>query len=222
MTMLIKICGLSTPETLDAALGAGADMIGLVFHAASPRFVGTGHARTLRERVAGRAEIVALTVDADDAVLEEIVSAVRPDWLQLHGAESPDRVRDLAARFGLRTIKSVAIRGRADVPAADAYRGVADMILFDAKPPIGSVLPGGNGVPFNWRLLRGVEPPRPFMLSGGLNPGNVAEAFVMTAPDAVDVSSGVETAPGRKDPDLIRAFIAAARIAAIAPAEALS
>lgn len=214
MTLIVKICGLSEERTLEAAVAGGADMVGFVFHAASPRNVGVAHAAGLRDRVRERAEVVALSVDAGDAELDEIVERVRPDWLQLHGRETPERVAALKERYGLRVMKAVPIRGRGDLDDAVAYRGIADMVLFDAKPPVGAILPGGNGVPFNWKLLRGASVELPFMVSGGLDPANVAEAIETTAPLGVDVSSGVESAPGRKDPDLIGAFIAAARMAA--------
>ncbi len=219
MTLKIKICGLSAEPTLDAALDAGADMIGLVFHAASPRYIGVGRAAALAGRARGRAEIVALTVDPGDHQLEEIVAEVRPDWLQLHGRETPDRARGIARRFGIPTMKAIPVQSAGDTAAAAAFRGAASLILFDARPPKGADRPGGHGRPFDWKLLVGAGLP-PFMLSGGLNPGNVAEAIAVTKPVGVDVSSGVETAPGRKDPDLIRAFVAAARMAAAAPAEA--
>ncbi len=221
MTMLVKICGLSTEETLDAALDAGADMIGLVFHPASPRYVGTTRAAGLRQRVAGRAETVALTSDADDAVLDDIVETVRPDWLQLHGHETPERTAAIAKRYGRRVLKALPVSEPSDLAAAEDYRSVADMILFDARPPVGATRTGGHGVPFDWNILEGAQADRPFMLSGGLNPGNVAEAIAVARPAAVDVSSGVETAPGRKDPDLIRAFVAAARLAAETSLETL-
>jgi phosphoribosylanthranilate isomerase len=214
MSLLIKICGLKDERNLDAALGAGADLVGLVFHLASPRNIGVAVAAGLRRRATGKAGIVALTVNASDRDLDEIVARVQPEWLQLHGSETPERVAELKARHGIRTIKSVPIRGRGDLDAANDYDGIADMILFDAKPPVGAILPGGNGIPFNWKLLRGETSPRPFMVSGGLNAGNVAEAIATMQPDAVDVSSGVETEPGKKDPNLIQAFVAAARTAA--------
>jgi len=220
MTISIKICGLSTEETIDAATAAGADMVGLVFHDASPRHLGLNRASELAQRVRGRAEIVALTVEADDATLDAIVTAIAPAWLQLHGTESPDRVAAIAGRYGLPVLKAIPVREVSDVAIADRYRGVADMILFDAKPPAGTLLPGGNGISFDWTLLEGGA--SPFMLSGGLDPANVGEAIRVAAPAAVDVSSGVETAPGRKDADLIRAFVAAARMAASEPAEAAS
>jgi len=220
MTISIKICGLSTEETIDAATAAGADMVGLVFHDASPRHLGLNRASELAQRVRGRAEVVALTVEADDATLDAIVTAITPAWLQLHGKESPDRVAAIAGRYGLPVLKAIPVREVSDVAIADRYRGVADMILFDAKPPAGTLLPGGNGISFDWTLLEGGA--SPFMLSGGLDPANVGEAIRVAAPAAVDVSSGVETAPGRKDADLIRAFVAAARMAASEPAEAAS
>lgn len=212
MTITVKICGLSTEATLDAALAAGADMIGLVCHPASPRYVDLERAKGLAERAAGRAQTVALVVDPDDALLDRIVAAIDPDWVQLHGSEPPQRVAAIGERTGRHTLKALAVRDIGDVAAADDYRSAADMILFDAKPPAGATRPGGHGVPFDWTLLDWTEPG--FMLSGGLNPHNVAEAIRVVRPAAVDVSSGVETAPGEKDPELIRAFIAAARTAA--------
>lgn len=193
-------------------------MVGLVFHDRSPRNVGLGLAARLRVLAEGRAELVALTADADDTMLDAIVSAVRPDRLQLHGTETPERVAAINARFGLSTLKAIAVHDRSDIDGARDYRGIADMILFDAKPPAGALLPGGNGIPFDWRLLEDAEPP--FMLSGGLDAGNVGEAIGIARPVAVDVSSGVETAPGRKDSELIRAFVLAAHQAAATPAEA--
>lgn len=210
---LVKICGLSTPETVDAALESGADLLGFVFFPASPRYVTPNRAAELRRRVAGRAEVVALAVDPADADLAEIVDRVAPDWLQLHGREPPARVAEVKARFGLRVMKAVGVRGRSDVADADPYLPVADRLLFDAKPPAGALLPGGNGIPFNWRLLRDLDPGLPFLLSGGLDPANVAGAIELTRPLGVDVSSGVETAPGRKDANLIRAFLASVRLA---------
>ncbi len=212
MTLTVKICGLSTEATVDAALEAGADMVGFVFFPASPRHVTPARAAELARRVRGRAAVVALTVDASDADLAEIAE-IHPDWVQLHGRETPARATELRSRLGLKVMKAVGVRGAADVAAADAYAGMVDRILFDAKPPLGAVLPGGNGVAFNWRLLRGLAAGTPFMVSGGLDAGSVREAIAITQPNGVDVSSGVETAPGRKDPDLIRAFIAAARLA---------
>lgn len=212
MSLIVKICGLSTEETLDAALAAGADMVGLNFFPPSPRFIPLDTARRLAARARGRAEIVALCVGMDDADLSEIVAAVKPDWLQLHGKDSPERTAAVR-RFPAKVMKAVHIATAADLAAARAYADAADRLLLDATPPKGAVLPGGNGAPFDWTLLRGFRPAKPYLLSGGLTPGNVAEAIRISGAPGVDVSSGVETAPGRKDPDLIRAFIAAARAA---------
>ncbi len=213
-TLIVKICGLSTEPTLDAALAAGADMVGLVFFPKSPRFVGLREAEALAERARGTAEVVALTVDMDDAGLAEIVQAVRPDWIQLHGKETPERVSAIRSRFGVRTMKAIHVSERADLALAQSYAGIADRLLLDAKPPKGALLPGGNGAPFDWTILGGYHAPLPYLLSGGLAIVNVAEALRISGAPGVDVSSGVETAPGRKDPNLIRAFIAAARTAA--------
>lgn len=213
MGLTVKICGLSTEETLDAALDAGADMVGFVFYPASPRWVTPNAAGQLRKRVRGRAKVVALLVDMVDGEIAEIVEKVQPDWLQLHGREPPERAAELKARFGLPLIKAIGIRGPADVAAADAYADSVDRILFDAKPPVGAILPGGNGAAFNWKVLRGIAAKRPFMVAGGLDGANLREALEITGAMGVDVSSGVETSPGRKDPNLIRAFVASARLA---------
>jgi phosphoribosylanthranilate isomerase len=207
--VLIKICGLSTTDTVTAALDAGADWIGLVFFPKSPRHVSLLQARELAAQARGRADVVALTVDADDAMLTGLIEMVRPDRLQLHGGESPERVATLKSRFGLQVMKAVGLTAAADLAAALPFAGVADMILFDAKPPKGAVLPGGNGVSFDWTILRDVR--WPYMLSGGLSPDNVADALHISGASAVDVSSGVENAPGIKDPARIKAFIRAAR-----------
>jgi phosphoribosylanthranilate isomerase len=215
MSLIVKICGLSTEETLDAALAAGADMVGFNFFPKSPRSVTPARAAELANRVAGRAEIVALTVDADETAMAGIIEAVSPDWLQLHGAESEEAVAAVRKRFGRQVMKAVGIRQAADLDLAGSYMKVADGLLLDAKPPKGAVLPGGNGVPFDWTLLAGFDPDVPWLLSGGLTPGNVAEAVAITGAPGVDVSSGVESAPGRKEPNLIRAFIANARGATV-------
>ncbi|WP_349358758.1 phosphoribosylanthranilate isomerase [Stappia sp.] len=209
----IKICGLKTDEALDAALDAGAEMVGLVFFEKSPRHVDLATAARLGDRARGRADIVVLTVDADDALLDEIVHAVRPDWLQLHGGESPERCAALRARHGIRVMKALGVSGADDLARATPYVGHVDRLLFDAKPPKGADLPGGNGVSFDWRILRDLVPGVPLMLSGGLDAARVGEAIRVSGLDAVDVSSGVERARGEKDPDLIRQFIAAARAA---------
>jgi phosphoribosylanthranilate isomerase len=210
---MIKICGLKTPEALEAAL-SGADQVGFVFFEKSPRHIDPGAARKLSDQVGGRAEKVALTVDADDATIASIVEALAPDWLQLHGAESPERVRALRARFGLPILKAVGVAEKADLARASAYEGVADRLLFDAKPPKGAPVPGGNGLIFDWRLLHGYaarDGGNDWMLSGGLTPQNVGEALRLTGAAGVDVSSGVEHAPGVKSPEKIAAFIASAR-----------
>ncbi|PSC04943.1 phosphoribosylanthranilate isomerase [Alsobacter soli] len=214
MTTLVKICGLRTPETVEAALAGGADMVGLVFFPRSPRNVSIEEAKRLRAVVGDRAAVVALVVDADDALLDAIRDEVRPDLLQLHGRETPERVAAIRERTGLPVMKALGVSDAADLARAAAYAPVADRLLFDAKPPQGAVLPGGNGVAFDWRLLAGLDLPKPFMLSGGLDPGNVAEALAVTRAPGVDVSSGVERAPGDKDPERIAAFIKAARGAA--------
>jgi phosphoribosylanthranilate isomerase len=216
MSLLVKICGLSTPEALDAALDAGADMVGFVFFAPSPRNLGLGVARELGERVRGRARKVALTVDAGDDELARIVEALAPDMLQLHGRETTDRVVTVRSRFGLPVMKALPIAGRGDLSPIYGYAEVADWLLFDARAPRAASRPGGLGRPFDWRLLENLDPSLSFMLSGGLDAGNVADALRITRAPGVDVSSGVERALGEKDPVRIRAFIQAARAAAAA------
>jgi phosphoribosylanthranilate isomerase len=213
MTLLVKICGLRTEDTLDVALEEGADLVGFVFFPPSPRHLCYDVARALGARVAGRAGKVALTVDADDAVLAAILEALDPDMLQLHGKEPPARVAAIKARFGRPVMKAIPVETRADLAAVAAYAGVADRLLFDARAPREATRPGGLGKPFDWHLLENLDPGVPFMLSGGLDPGNVAEALRVTRAPGVDVSSGVERAPGEKDPDKIRAFVRAARAA---------
>jgi len=210
---IIKICGLSTAPTLDAALDAGADVVGFVFFEKSPRHLALDAARALAQRARGRAKIAALTVDASDAALAAIVAAVAPDFLQLHGRETPARVMEIKRRFGLAAIKAIGVSGAGDLAAAGAYAEAADRLLFDAKAPKDARHPGGNGVAFDWRLLAGLESPRPWLLSGGLDPDNVAQAIAVTGARGVDVSSGVESAPGVKDIARIEAFVAAARAA---------
>lgn len=207
----IKICGLSTPETLDAALGAGADWVGFVRFARSPRHVELEAARVLSRQAKGRAGRVVLLVDPDDAALAAAIEAIAPDLIQLHGRESPERVSEIRAATGLPVMKALGIAGAADLAAIPAYAAVADRLLLDAKAPPGAALPGGNGVSFDWSLLAGADLPAGLMLSGGLGPENVAEALARTGLRAVDVSSGVESAPGIKDPARIAAFVTAAR-----------
>lgn len=211
MSVIVKICGLKTAETLDAALEAGADMVGFVFFPKSPRNLSLDAAAALVTHTRRRAETAALVVDADDAALGAIVRQVNPDWLQLHGSESAERVAQIRKSFGKRVMKALPIAERADLAVIPAYQDVANRLLFDAKPPKDATRPGGLGVPFDWSLLQGLETKVPFMLSGGLDPGNVAEALRITRAPGVDVSSGVERAPGEKDADRIRAFIRAAR-----------
>jgi phosphoribosylanthranilate isomerase len=214
VSVTVKICGLAAPEALDAALDAGADMAGFVFFPPSPRHLTFAAARILGTRVRERAEKVALTVDADDALLEGIVEALRPDLLQLHGHETPARVASLKKRFGLPVMKAIAVAAAEDLAAVEAYAGIADRLLFDARAPRQATRPGGLGNVFDWRLLQNIVPGVPFMLSGGLDAANVAEALRITHAPGVDVSSGVERAPGDKDPEKIRAFVRAARDAA--------
>lgn len=211
MSLAVKICGLSTRETLEVALDAGADMVGFVFFEASPRHVSLGAARELGRQVKGRAIKVALTVNADDATLENCIEALQPGLLQLHGDENVARVRDIKQKFGLPVMKVLAVATVADLAALPGFAAVADRILFDARAPKDATRPGGLGVPFDWHLLENIKLTIPFMVGGGLNPGNVAEAIRVTRAGGVDVSSGVERAPGVKDPDMIRAFIRAAR-----------
>jgi len=210
----IKICGLSTAATLGASLEAGVDLVGFVFFPKSPRHLTLDAASHLSVVTGARAVKVALTVDADDAFLDALVASVAPDMLQLHGHETPERVAAVKARFGLPVMKALGIAGRDDLAAISAYSSIADRLLFDAKPPAGADLPGGNGVAFDWSLLNDLALPAPFMLSGGLDAKNVVEAAARTGAGAVDVSSGVESGPGQKDAARIAGFIHAVRSAA--------
>ncbi|MBS0536224.1 MAG: phosphoribosylanthranilate isomerase [Proteobacteria bacterium] len=222
MALTVKICGLRTPETLDVAIESGADQVGFVFFPPSPRNLGLEAARLLGERAQGRAAKVALTVNANNDIIAAIIAALKPDMLQLHGDETPDRVAVVRSRFGLPVMKALPIATRADLSPIREYDKVADRLLFDARAPQDATRPGGLGVPFDWNLLAGVRPAVPFMLSGGLDARNVAEALRITRAPGVDVSSGVERAPGEKDPDKIRAFIRAARAADSALGEKVS
>lgn len=212
----VKICGLKTADAMQTALAERAEFVGLVFFPKSPRNVPIEAARTLADMARGRSKVVALVVDADDALISEIVAKVNPDMLQLHGEETPARAAELKARFGKPLIKAIKVETAADAARALDYREAADMILFDAKPPKTADRPGGHGATFDWRMLDHVRNRIPFMLSGGLTPSNVAAAIAATSAAAVDVSSGVETAPGIKSPDLIRQFMRAARTTAAA------
>ena len=211
MSLIVKICGLSTRETLDAALDAGADMVGFVFFPPSPRHLSLEAARDLGGQVEGRALKVALTVDAGDVMLTEIVEALQPDILQLHGKETVARLRDIRAKFGLPVMKVIAVEAASDLASLPGYAAVADRILFDAHAPRGATRPGGLGAVFDWHVLENLDLKLPFMVSGGLNAENVAEAVRVTRAGGVDVSSGVERAPGVKDSEMIRSFIRAAR-----------
>jgi phosphoribosylanthranilate isomerase len=209
MTTLVKICGLSAPETMNAALEAGAAFVGLVFFAKSPRNVTLKQAKTLAAQARGRAKIVTLVVDADDALLDAIAGDVAPDLFQAHGKETPERMIDIRKRTGIPAYKVVRVATLEHVKAASAFTS-SPFILFDAMPPEGAVLPGGNGLAFDWTILK--DAPRPFMLAGGLTPDNVGEAIRVTQADMVDVSSGVESSPGVKDAKLIAKFIEAAKV----------
>jgi phosphoribosylanthranilate isomerase len=213
MHVTVKICGLRTSQALDTALEFGADLVGFVFFPPSPRHLGLEAARMLGERVAGRAGKVALTVDANDETLRDIVNALKPDMLQLHGKETPERVAVVRSRFGLPVMKAILVAGRADLSPVRVYAKVADRLIFDARAPKEATRPGGLGTPFDWTLLAGIDPGVPFMLSGGLNAGNVARAIAITGAPGVDVSSGVERAPGEKDAAKIHEFIRAVRAA---------
>ncbi|HZO48097.1 MAG TPA: phosphoribosylanthranilate isomerase [Xanthobacteraceae bacterium] len=216
MPVEIKICGLMTPDTLDAALDAGADYVGFVFFPPSPRHLGFEAARPLGERVRGRAKKVALSVDADNDWLAASIDALKPDMLQLHGRETPERVAAVRSLFRLPVMKSIPVETRSDLSPIRLYAHSADQLIFDARAPREATRPGGLGKSFDWTLLAGINPGIPYMLSGGLDPENVAEALRITQAAAVDVSSGVERSPGIKDHDKIRAFVRAVRGADVA------
>jgi len=222
MSLLVKICGLSTRETLDVALTAGADMVGFVFFPPSPRHLALETARELGRAAKGRATKVALTVDADDATFENIIETLNPDILQIHGKEITARVRDIKQKFGLPVMKALPVETAANLAGLPGYAAIADRILFDARAPRDATRPGGLGATFDWHVLENLDLRLPFMVSGGLNAANVAEAVRVTRAGGVDVSSGVERTPGIKDPEMIREFIRAARAAeqdaALAPA----
>jgi phosphoribosylanthranilate isomerase len=213
MSLIVKICGLSTPETLDTALEAGADVVGFVFFPPSPRHLSLETARKLGKQVKRRAIKVALTVDADDGTLGNIVEALAPDILQLHGSETVARLRDIKQKFGVPVMKVLAIATAADLASLPGYAAVADRILFDARAPKDATRPGGLGAVFDWHVLDKLDLALPFMVSGGLTAANVADAVRVTRAGGVDVSSGVERASGVKDPEMIREFIRAARAA---------
>ncbi|MCR9085395.1 MAG: phosphoribosylanthranilate isomerase [Rhodobacteraceae bacterium] len=207
----VKICGITDRHALDACVSAGVAYVGLVFFPKSPRHLTLPAAAALAAVVPPGIAKVALTVNMPDADLDALLGAVPIDVLQLHGGETPERVAEIKARFGLPVMKAVGIAGPGDLAALADYGSVADMLLVDAKPPRDAELPGGNGLTFDWRLIAGRRWPVPWMLAGGLTEDTVAEAVRLTGAPQVDVSSGVESAPGVKDPDLIARFVAAAR-----------
>jgi len=208
MTVQVKICGLSEPESLRAAVTGGARYVGFVFYPASPRYVSPAMAAELARLVPTGVRTVGLFVDPDDDFLEHVISQVPFDLIQLHGKETPRRIAEVKATFNIPVMKAIKVGGPEDLNAALEVAEVADRLLFDAKPPAKvSALPGGNGIAFDWTLLAGRTWPRPWMLSGGLNAANAAEAVRVTGAQALDVSSGVEDRPGHKDPTLVRAFL---------------
>lgn len=213
MGVLVKICGINSVGAADAACAAGADFAGLVFHTKSPRNLGLDEARALANRMRGRLKLVALFADAREAEIGEAVSAVGADLVQLHGSESPERIAAMRLRFGVPVIKALPIADVSDFADATGFEAAADMLLFDAKPPSGAMRPGGHGAAFDWQLLRGRSFAKPWLLSGGLTAENVARAIRSCDPPGVDVSSGVESAPGVKSAQMIREFVAAARAA---------
>lgn len=211
MTVLVKICGLSTAEGVNAALSGGAAMLGFVFFPKSPRAVTAVTAAALAAPARGRARLVAVTVDPSDEALDAIAAGLKPDLIQLHGGESPDRVAEVRTRTGAGVIKAIGVSGPADLMGLEAYEAAADYLMFDARPPKDAALPGGIGARFDWDLLAGRAFSLPWLLAGGLDPTNVAEAARRSGARLVDVSSGVERAPGLKDPALIAAFLDAAQ-----------
>ena len=212
--MLIKICGLSTPDTMQATIDAGADWIGLVFFPKSPRHVSFEKAAELAAIARGKVKIVALTVNADDALLADIMASAKPDMIQFHGSETPACIAEVKAKHGVEAMKAIGVRSAEDLASYDDYATVCDTILLDAKPPKDAKHPGGNGVTFDWSLLDQLKGKKPFMLSGGLTLDNVSDAVSQVRPHGLDLSSGVESAPGIKDVKLIQAFIGKARDAA--------
>ncbi len=211
MSVIVKICGINSVEAADASVRAGADLVGLAFHPASPRRVSLDTALALAERLRGRIRLCALLCDADDETMATIVARVRPDFIQLHGSETPARVAEVRARFGLAVIKAIPVAEGSDLGSLPAFEEVADMILFDAKAPVDSARAGGHGVAFDWQLLRGRKYVRPWLLAGGLNPDNVARAIQVSGAPGVDASSGLELLPGQKSAALIGAFVTNAK-----------
>ena len=216
MRLDIKICGLKTPEAIDHAVALGATHVGFIFFQKSPRHIEPADAGMLADRVRGRAKIVSVSVDADNDELDEIMAMIRPDILQLHGRESPDRVLTVKAVTGLPVWKALSISEAGDLERIDDYDGIANRFLFDAKRPKNSELPGGNGVSFDWMLLKGLSERVDYMLSGGLDKDNVGEALRIARPTGIDLSSGVESSPGVKSLDMMDDFFAAVRAARVA------
>jgi phosphoribosylanthranilate isomerase len=208
---LAKICGLATPDAVGAALAGGAAFLGFVFFAASPRHIAPGAAARLAVPARGKARVVAVTVDPDDALIDRLMDALSPDLVQLHGQETPARAREISLRAGVGVIKVLAISGPADLESAREYEGVAEHLMFEAKAPSGATRPGGLGASLDADMLAGLRLPRPWFLAGGLDPWNVADAIGRSRAPMVDVSSGVERGPGLKDPALIEAFLEAVR-----------
>lgn len=206
-----KICGLSTPETVQAALDGGAAFLGFNFFPPSPRFIAPEAAARLAPPVRGKATIVAVTVDPDDDLIDRLMATLKPDLIQLHGKETPSRAREIAARAGAGVIKVLPVSEAADIDAARAFESVVDHLMFDTKPPPDAAMPGGLGKAFDWTLLSGRRFARPYLLAGGLDPWNVGEALRQSGAPFADVSSGVERGPGIKDPGLISAFLEAVR-----------
>ncbi len=211
MPIQVKICGINSVESADVAVRAGADYVGLVFHRRSPRNLQPEQARALGARLRGRVRIVALLADADDAAIAAAVANAAPDFLQLHGSENVERVSEIRSRTGVPVIKVIAVAEAADLSSISAYEKAADMLMFDAKAPASATREGGHGTAFDWQLLRGRSFTKPWFLAGGLNVENLARAIAISGAPGVDVSSGVETSPGVKDAEMIRAFLAAAR-----------
>jgi len=215
MAVLVKICGITAADAADAVLRAGADFAGLMFRPGSPRNLTLEQGASLAGRMRGRTRLVAVTCDPTDEMLSSIVATVAPDFLQLHGAETPARVAAIRSRFGVAVIKALAVAEPADFAVAAAHEDAADMLMFDAKPPAGAVREGGHGAAFDWQILRGRIFSKPWLLAGGLDPDNVGRALAVSEAPCADVSSGVETAPGVKSPEKIAAFVQAARNAKV-------
>jgi phosphoribosylanthranilate isomerase len=216
MGLLVKICGITNAEAANAAARAGADIAGLNFHRSSPRYLRPDQASTLASHLRGKLRLAVVLSDPSDEALGVAVAAVNPDYIQLHGAETPERVAAIRARFGAGIIKAISVADASDLSVASTYEACADILMFDAKAPAGSNREGGHGAAFDWQILRGRRFARPWLLAGGLNPENVVRAIRSSEAAGVDVSSGVESSPGQKSADLISQFVANARNAQFA------